>query len=60
VASLLAAPSRPQDLGPRSFKACPAPPLTNLASLVSDEIKLRVTDGRLKRAMDVLERKPRS
>lgn len=33
--------------------------LTNLASLVSDEIKLRVTDGRLRRAMDVLDRKPR-
>lgn len=47
------------DTKPRTLDATQQAILTNLASLVSDEIKLRVTDGRLRRAMDVLERKPR-
>jgi len=32
--------------------------LSNLASIVSDEIRLRSTDTRLRRAMDALDRKP--
>ncbi|MEH6664747.1 MAG: GAF domain-containing protein [Brevundimonas sp.] len=32
--------------------------LSNLAALVSDEIRLRSTDTRLRRAMDALDRKP--
>lgn len=48
------------DTKPRTLDETQQAILTNLASLVSDEIKLRVTDGRLKRAMDMLERKPRS
>lgn len=47
------------DTQPRTLDETQQAILTNLASLVSDEIKLRVTDGRLRRAMDVLERKPR-
>ncbi len=47
------------DTQPRSLNDTEQAILTNLASLVSDEIKLRVTDGRLKRAMDALDRKPR-
>lgn len=47
------------DTKPRTLDAIQQAILTNLASLVSDEIKLRVTDGRLRRAMDVLDRKPR-
>lgn len=48
------------DTEPRTLDETQQAILTNLASLVSDEIKLRVTDGRLKRAMDVLDRRPRS
>lgn len=47
------------DTRPRTLNDTQQAILTNLASLVSDEIKLRVTDGRLRRAMDVLERKQR-
>ena len=47
------------DTKPRALDDAQQAILTNLASLVSDEIKLRVTDGRLRRAMDVLDRKPR-
>lgn len=47
------------DTKPRALDATQQAILTNLASLVSDEIKLRVTDGRLRRAIDVLERKSR-
>ncbi|WP_454719048.1 GAF domain-containing protein [Caulobacter segnis] len=47
------------DTEPRTLDETQQAILTNLASLVSDEIKLRVTDGRLRRAMDVLDRKPR-
>jgi excisionase family DNA binding protein len=47
------------DTRPRTLDETQQAILTNLASLVSDEIKLRITDGRLRRAMDVLERKPR-
>jgi len=47
------------DTQPRTLNETQQAILTNLASLVSDEIKLRVTDGRLRRAMDGLERKPR-
>lgn len=48
------------DTEPRTLDETQQAILTNLAALVSDEIKLRVTDGRLKRAMDVLDRRPRS
>lgn len=47
------------DTQPRTLDDTQQAILTNLASLVSDEIKLRVTDGRLRRAMDILDRKPR-
>lgn len=47
------------DTKPRTLDQTQQAVLTNLASLVSDEIKLRVTDGRLRRAVDVLERKSR-
>jgi excisionase family DNA binding protein len=47
------------DTRPRTLDETQQAILTNLASLVSDEINLRVTDGRLRRAMDALGRKPR-
>lgn len=47
------------DTQPRTLDEDQQAILVNLASLVSNEIKLRLTDGRLKRAMDALDRKPR-
>lgn len=47
------------DTRPRTLDGTQLNILTNLASLVSDEIKLRATDSRLRRAMDALDRQPR-
>lgn len=47
------------DTQPRTLDGPQMDILTNLAALVSDEIKLRATDSRLRRAMDALDRHPR-
>ncbi|WAC48281.1 excisionase family DNA-binding protein [Asticcacaulis sp. SL142] len=46
------------DTRPRTLDDTQQAILTNLAALVSDEIKLRATDKRLRIAMDALDRKP--
>ncbi|VDC50864.1 GAF domain-containing protein [Brevundimonas mediterranea] len=45
------------DTRPRTLDDSQRAILTNLAALVSDEIKLRATDSRLRRAMEALDRK---
>ncbi|MBU1271111.1 MAG: excisionase family DNA-binding protein [Alphaproteobacteria bacterium] len=47
------------DTRPRTLDDTQKNILSNLAALVSDEIRLRVTDTRLRRAMDALDRKSR-
>jgi excisionase family DNA binding protein len=47
------------DTRPRTLDETQKQILTNLAALVSDEIKLRATDSQLRRAMDTLDRRGR-
>lgn len=47
------------DTRPRTLDSVQMNILANLAALVSDEIKLRATDIRLRRAMDALDRRSR-
>jgi excisionase family DNA binding protein len=47
------------DTRPRKLDDSQRAILTNLAALVSDEVKLRATDSRLRQAMEALDRKSR-